>query len=92
MKDIIKETARNAVSFKRNGPYIILIKKEFSMNIFLDFFGFLTTPVWCIVLCLNFIAILQKIRLNEDYTKNTFWFTLSFTFLVCILFYLISAY
>lgn len=63
------------------------------MNIFLDFFGFLTTPIWCIVLCLNFIAILQKIKTNkEDYTKNTVWFTISFTFLVNILFYYVAAY
>ncbi len=54
--------------------------------------GFLSTPVWSIVLCLNGISILRKMRSEEeDYTINTVWFTASATILIWELFAILAS-
>lgn len=47
--------------------------------------GVLSIPIWGIVFCLNFIALIEKIKDEEYYTKNAFWFTCSFVIIVTVL-------
>ena len=48
-----------------------------------------TVPIWAVVLCVNFVAILQKLKYEEDHPQNTFWFTVSGTVLICLLFFVL---
>ncbi len=60
---------------------------------FFSFFvsiGILTIPIWGIVFCLNLIAIIEKIKYERAYTKNTFWFTLSFVFIVTMFIFILA--
>ena len=47
---------------------------------------FLTVPIWAVVLCVNFVAILQKLKYEEDHPQNTFWFTVSGAVLISLSF------
>ena len=51
---------------------------------------FFTVPIWAVVLCVNFVAILQKLKYEEDHPQNTFWFTVAGTVLICQLFLLLA--
>ncbi|WP_462405942.1 hypothetical protein [Gracilibacillus sp. Marseille-QA3620] len=55
------------------------------MSVFVVFI-FFTVPIWVVVLCVNFIAILQKLKYEEDHPQNTFWFTVSATVLISLSF------
>lgn len=52
---------------------------------FLVFIGILTIPIWGIVFCLNLITIIEKINMGSNYSKNTFWFTISFVVIITVL-------
>lgn len=58
---------------------------------FLVFIGALTIPIWGIVFCLNLIAIIEKIKYERIYTKNVFWFTLSFVVIITVLTFIVAA-
>ena len=47
---------------------------------------FFTVPIWAVVLCVNFVAILQKLKYEEDHPQNTFWFTVSGAVLISLSF------
>jgi len=47
---------------------------------------FFTVPIWSVVLCVNFVAILQKLKYEEDHPQNTFWFTVSGAVLISLSF------
>ena len=63
------------------------------VRVFFSFFvsiGILTIPIWGIVFCLNLIAIIEKIKYERAYIKNTFWFTLSFVFIITMFIFILT--
>lgn len=47
--------------------------------------GILTIPIWGIVFCINLISIIEKIKKQDNYNKNAFWFTFSFVVIITVL-------
>ncbi|HWI46909.1 MAG TPA: hypothetical protein VNU45_01625 [Rummeliibacillus sp.] len=42
------------------------------------FIGFYLIPIFSIIFCLNLVAIMKKIKVEEKTSVNTFWLTTSF--------------
>jgi hypothetical protein len=49
--------------------------------------GFITMPIWGIVFCLNLVSIIENIKYEEAYQKNTIWLTISFVIIITVIAY-----
>jgi hypothetical protein len=47
--------------------------------------GFYLLPLYSVTFCLNLVSIVEKIKYEENTSKNTLWLVVSFTLIIVTL-------
>lgn len=53
--------------------------------------GFVLNPILAIVFCINLVAVMKKVKREEETQRNTFWMSVTSAFIVFSLLIILSA-